>query len=134
IEDVEAIDDTSGGLVPKSFEAWADQDIPAVAIVHEAQFGRAFQGVAGDALRDRLELAGGSCRPWPVVPRRPGRRSPHGDRHWAWLVKLPRSLIGDPGSWSAGGYRVQVAAAPGGGRQPGLWPCMQAQSIDPESG
>ena len=47
---VEAVDGASGGLVPKSFEAWADQGIPAVAIVHEAQFGRAFQAVAGDAL------------------------------------------------------------------------------------
>jgi hypothetical protein len=45
-------------LVPESFEARAGQDVPTVAVVHEAQLGRAFQAVTRDALHDRLELAG----------------------------------------------------------------------------
>ncbi len=49
IEDVEAIDDAGGGLVPEPFEARAGQDVPAAAIVNEAQLGLAFQGVTGDA-------------------------------------------------------------------------------------
>ncbi len=43
IEDVEAIEDAGGGLVAKSLEARADQGIPAVAVVHEARLGLAFQ-------------------------------------------------------------------------------------------
>src|SRR5262249_40473603 len=58
VEHVDAIDGTGGGLVPESFETRADQDIASVAVVHEAQFGLAVQAVAGDALRERLELAG----------------------------------------------------------------------------
>src|SRR5262249_44773240 len=58
IEHVEAVDGPGGGLIPEPLEARAGQDTPAVAVIHEAQLGVAFDGVAGDPLRDGLKLAG----------------------------------------------------------------------------
>ena len=59
-------------MVPESFEARAGEYVPAVAVVQEVQFGLAFQGVAGDALRDRLELAGDRVVLGLLFPGDPG--------------------------------------------------------------
>ena len=58
IEDVKAVDGPGGGLIPESLETRADQDAAADSVVHEAQFGVAYQGILGDSLGDLLKLAG----------------------------------------------------------------------------
>ena len=54
------------------FEARAGQDVPAAGVVERRQLGLAFQGVAGDAPLDRLELAGDRAVLGLVVAGDPG--------------------------------------------------------------
>jgi hypothetical protein len=71
IEGIEPINDTCCGLVPESLKTWACQDVPAVAIIHEAKIGIAFQAVARNPLCDRLKLAGDSVLLLLLVPGHP---------------------------------------------------------------
>src|SRR5262249_29670481 len=72
IENVEAVNGPGSGLIPESFQARTGQGISAVAVVHEAQFGLAFHGVIGHALRERLQLAGDGVLLLLLVAGNPG--------------------------------------------------------------
>ena len=135
VEDVEAVDGPGGGLVPEPLEARAGQDAPADAVVDEAQLGVAFQGVARDALRDRLELAGDRVLLGLLFAGDPGV-----DRHTEIVIGHGWSSSPGLGSEALDRRRgrlvvdrIEIAAVPGGGRRPGSRRDMQVRSIDPEA-
>ena len=80
--------------------------LPLYAVVDEAQFGVAFQGVARDALRRLPRVGWRSYPPWPVVRRRPGHRSPRGDCDCSMAGQAPLAFVRDPESLPPAGRVV----------------------------